>query len=305
MGTMRIIRAQLDGDDAELGRVAAADIARIILGLERAIAHAAYLVLGKARRGTGRHSQAIESAARLRLVGIERGSVVELLALPDTAHPSDQELPMSVVDLSSLAVSRLIDAITTDEPDADAELAAAVAQMASELGVGDRNTSITLIDESADSAAPRRATIDAAVRERMQRIGAQSPPRRDETLVGVLVEADFEVHTARLRMADGGAVTVSFPPDLADDIHEALRSRARFDGVVHYHPRTARVTRVELRAVVRSTQLPLESESFWHPETFADLQAAQGTTGRVDPADLAIVDLTDDERAAFLAALDT
>ena len=34
--------------------------------------------------------------------------------------------------------------------------------------------------------------------------------------------------------------------------------------------------------------------------TFADLQAAQGTTGRVDPADLAIDGLTDEEREAFI-----
>jgi hypothetical protein len=43
--------------------------------------------------------------------------------------------------------------------------------------------------------------------------------------------------------------------------------------------------------------------AFWQMDTFADLQAAQGINGRVDPTDLAIVDLTDDERAAFLATL--
>jgi hypothetical protein len=66
---------------------------------------------------------------------------------------------------------------------------------------------------------------------------------RSEPLVGMLVEADSEAHTARLRLA------------------------------------------------------------FWQMDTFADLQAAQGINGRVDPTDLAIVDLTDDERAAFLATL--
>jgi hypothetical protein len=302
---MRIVRAQLEGVDAEPGRVAAADVARIILGLERAIARAAYLVLGKARRGTGRHRQAIESAARLRFVGVERGSFVELLALPDAAEPSDEEFAISAADLSSLAFGRLLDAITSGDPATDAELAAAVAQMASELGIGDRNTSITLIDESVMSPgdAPRRATIDAAVRERMQRLGEQLPVSRDETLVGVLFEADFEGNTAKLRLANGSVVTVSFSADLADDIQEALRSRARLDGLVRYDPRTAQASSVELRTVVRSTQLPLDIDSFWQLQTFAGLQAAQGTTGRVDPANLGISDLTDDERAAFLAAL--
>src|SRR5215217_678197 len=103
---MRVVRVQLEGVNAEPGRVAAADVARIIFGLERAIARAAYLVLGKPRRGpTGRHSQVIESAARLRFIGVEPGSFVEVFALPDTAEPSDEELPISVADLSSMAFS--------------------------------------------------------------------------------------------------------------------------------------------------------------------------------------------------------
>lgn len=301
---MRIVRAKLEGVNAEPGRVAAADVARIILGLERAIARAAYLVLGKARRGTGRHSQAIEGAARLRFVGVERGSFVELLALPEGAEPTDEELPFSVADLSSLAFDRLLTVITSGSPDTDAELAAAVAQLATELGIGDRNTSITLINDSEQTGKPaRRATIDGAVRERMQRLSEQPPASRDETLVGVLFEADFEGNTARLRLASGGVVTVNFSPELADGIQEALRSRARLEGHVRYHPRTAQATSVELRAVSRSTQLELDVDSFWESQTFAELQAAQGTTGRVDAAALGMTDLTNDERAAFLAAL--
>ncbi|MFD6692075.1 hypothetical protein [Micromonospora aurantiaca (nom. illeg.)] len=302
---MRIVRAKLEGVDAEPGRVAAADVARMILGLERAIARAAYLVLGKARRGTGRHSQAIESAARLRFVGVEPGSFVELLALPEAAEPTDEELPISVADLSSLAFERLLTVITSGAPDTDAELAAAVAQLATELGIGDRNTAITLIDDFRTQAGqePRHATIDAAVRERMQRLSEQPPASRDETLVGVLFEADFEGNSARLRLASGGVVTVNFLPELADDIQEALRSRARLEGHVRYHPRTAQATSVELRAVSRSTQLELDVDSFWESQSFAELQAAQGTTGRVDAAALGMTDLTNDERAAFLAAL--
>lgn len=302
---MKEIRAQLEGPDAEPGRVAAADVARIILGLERAIARAAYLVLGRPRRGsTGRHSQAIESAARLRFVGSQHGSFIGVLALPDAADPSDEELPISVADLSSMAFSRLLDAITSEDPGTDSQLAAAVAQMASELGIGDRNNSITLIDDT--SAVPgrqRRAKIDAAVRERMQRISERRPDTRDETLVGVLFEADFEGNTAKLRLASGGVVTVSFASDLADEIQEALRSQAGIEGVVHYDTRTTQARTVELRAIVRNVQLALHSEAFWQPLDFTELQNDQDTTGRVDPDDLAIGDLTEDERRAFLAAL--
>ena len=301
---MREIRAQLEGPDAEPGRVAAADVARIILGLERAIARAAYLVLGRPRRSTtGRHSQAVESAARLRFIGSERGSFVELLGLPDTADPSDEELPIPVADLSSAAFSRLLDIITSEGEEADSQLAAAVAQMASELGIGDRNTSITLIDSiSPTGGQPRRAKIDAAVRERMQRISERRPDVRDETLVGVLFEADFEGNTAKLRLASGGVVTVSFETDLADEIQEALRSQTGIEGLVHYDGRTAQARTVELRAVVRNVQLELNADTFWQPLSFEALKNEQNTTGVVEPNELAIGDLTDDERAAFLAA---
>lgn len=301
----RRIRAHLEGVDAEPGRVAAGDVARIIIGLERAIARAAYVVLGKPRRKTGRHSQAIENASRLRFVGVDRGSFVEVLALPDSAEPTDNELPISVADLSSQAFDRLLEVITSKDARADSELAEALAQMAAELGIGDRNTSITFIDELAEQelGRPRRATIDAAVRERMQLIASQPPLAKEQVVAGVLVEADFEGHTARLRLPQGDALTVSFSPELADDIHEALRVRSQFDGLVHYHPKTSLATRVELRQVFRSTQLALDEESFWRPLTFSELQTTQGTSGRVGPKGLALNDLSDDERAAFLAAL--
>ena len=48
----------------------------------------------------------------------------------------------------------------------------------------------------------------------------------------------------------------------------------------------------------------LDSESFWDSPTFAELQDAQGTTGQLAVSDLAITDLTDDERAAFFAAFE-
>ena len=302
---MKEIRAQLEGPDAEPGRVAAADVARIILGLERAITRAAYLVLGRPRRGTtGRHSQAIESAARLRFVGSQSGSFIGVLALPDSVDPSDEELPISVADLSSMAFSRLLDAITSQDPGTDIQLAAAVAQLAAELGIGDRNEAITLIDGSpAESEEPRTVKIDVVVRERMQRISERRPNTRDDTLVGVLFEADFEGNTAKLRLASGGVVTVSFASHLADEIQEALRSQAGIEGLVHHDARTTQARTVELRAIVRNIQLALHSEEFWLPLDFADLQDQLNTTGRVDPDDLAIDDLTDDERTAFLAAL--
>jgi hypothetical protein len=72
---------------------------------------------------------------------------------------------------------------------------------------------------------------------------------------------------------------------------------------VRYDPRSAQARSVELRSILRHVQLAIDSDAFWQPVNFADLQAEQGTTGRVDPEELGIGTLTDDERAALLAAL--
>jgi len=274
----------------------------LILGLERAIARAAYTVLGKRWRGTGRHAHTIESAARLRFVGVESGSVVGLLGLPDSA-PSEDELPIAVADLSSLAFDRLLDAIAGRTSEVDPELAAAVAQVAAELGIGDRNVSLVLSDQVSpgDDHIKRRATLDVNARRRMQGVGSLAAREKDETLIGVLFESDFEQGTAKLRLGDNAVVVVTFSDDLADDIQEALRSRVGFEGSVRYDPKTSQATSVELRSLLYGTQLALNGEAFWRAKTFAELQADQRTTGLVDPADLAISDLTDEERVAFLS----
>ena len=229
---------------------------------------------------------------------------MEVLALPDATAPTEDELPIAVADLSSMAFDRLLEAIVAGGSDTDPELAAAVAGMAAELGIGERNTSVVLTSDAEPVAsAPRRAVIDVGVRRRMQELSSRTPSSRDQTLIGMLVEADFEGHTARLRLADGTAVTVNFSADLADEIQEALRSRASFEGAVRYHPKTSEAISVELRAVIRATQLALDAEAFWQTRTFSELQAVQGASGRVLPTDLAILDLTDEERTSFLSEL--
>jgi len=42
-----VLRVRLTGDDAQLGRVAAGDVARMLLGVERAVARAAGHVIGR------------------------------------------------------------------------------------------------------------------------------------------------------------------------------------------------------------------------------------------------------------------
>jgi hypothetical protein len=76
-----VVRVRLVGGQAELGLVAASDVAKLLLGIERAVRLAAS---GLGRSPTpGRWIGLIEQVASFRLVGVERGSVVGVLELPE------------------------------------------------------------------------------------------------------------------------------------------------------------------------------------------------------------------------------
>ncbi len=299
----RIIRVRLTGAEAQPGQIAAADVARAILGLERAIARAAYIALGRSRQGaTGRHTAAVAAASRLRFVGTEPGSFVGLLALPEVGQLDNDGLDFTVEDLSRRAFEHLVFFIQAPAEDADAQLAAAVAQLADELGVGERTDTLTLGE--GDPARPS-AVINIAVRQQMRRLSQHAPSHRDDLVVGTLYEADFERHTARLRIPPGGMVTVTFGPDMADDIQQALRSEAQLEGRVRYDRRTGVASSIETRTVTRAEQLLMRDGDWLFTENLsvAELQQRLGVEGRVNVADLATDDLTEEERDAFVEAL--
>lgn len=97
-----VLRVRLTGDDTQLGRVAAGDVARMLLGIERAVARAAGHVIGRQVKSTGRRGRAIEET-RFRLLSIERGSVVGVLELPEQAANADT-LDVDVPSLGPLAL---------------------------------------------------------------------------------------------------------------------------------------------------------------------------------------------------------
>jgi len=80
--TSTVLSVRLTGDDAQLGRVAAGDVARMLLGIERAVARAAGHVIGRQVKPTGRRGRAIEETTRFRLLSIERGSIVGSSSFP-------------------------------------------------------------------------------------------------------------------------------------------------------------------------------------------------------------------------------
>lgn len=96
------IRVRLEGPDAHLGVVPAADVAHMLLGIERVVARASGHVIGRQVRPTGRWGVLIESAVRFRLIALEERSVGGLLELPDLL-PVEGTLGLSVETLGELA----------------------------------------------------------------------------------------------------------------------------------------------------------------------------------------------------------
>jgi hypothetical protein len=121
--------------------------------------------------------------------------------------------------------------------------------------------------------------------------------------MGVLVEADFEKKTARLRTLLEPAVQVEFDEALADEIQAALRQQATLRGEVAYDPQTHTAKSVRLRQMIRGEQLDLLAETYWSEATLDDLVARHGLDPVPPIEALFDAGASDEERDAFMAAL--
>lgn len=298
-----VLRVRLSGGDARLGAVPASDVAKLLLGVEAAVARATGHVLGRRVKSTGRWQSAVATSVRFRLVAVEEGSVVTVLELPEMETDPDS----FDFDASTLGEMGLVAALKTATGDAaDPDVAAALLKMVDQIGLGTRYDAVTFDTDVRD--APPAVTLDVPARERLEQVAAKASPEvRPDTLVGVLVEADFEKFSARLRSPDGRSVAVNFDEELADDIQEVLRSPAKLVGEIEYDPETARAVRVELRAITRAEQLAmyLEPGEFWEDVTIDDLRAQRGVEPVSADVELGDPNLTDEEADAFLAALNS
>jgi hypothetical protein len=296
------LRVQLKGENARLGRIPAADVGRLLLGVERTVAQAAAAIMGRHRR-PGRRPTPIEATTRLRLIALKSGSVIGVLELPRAAEDADEALPLEDMRLGDLALDATLDTLTGEQE--EIQIAQALAELADEIGIGTKYDGVVF--EERKGQQRRRATLNPRSRERIRVIleGAALPRKRD-ALVGTLVEADFERFTARLRTPGGGRVVVTFPPLLADDIQMALRHQAEFEGHISYDPKTETAVKVELRRIVRGEQMILLPEPglFWANPSVDELRLQQGVEAVTDVTALREWTATEEEVDAFLAALE-
>lgn len=302
---MSELRVRLAGPTASLGAVAAADVARLIVLVERATARAASVVLGQPKVTTGRYRDAIEQATRFRLRAVEAGSVVPVLELPEMPPPHGDTLDMEAATLGESAVSLLMDALRGDsEP--HPVVAKGLLDLAVGMHVGDRYEYVGL-DAMIKGHARRHACVDGGVRARLRDyvVQGRGAASRPDVVAGTLVEADFEKRTARLHTATQPSVQVDFPEDLDDEVYAALRQPTTLRGEVAYDPTTHMARTVAVTAIDHGAQLPLaaETEEYWSERSFEDLARRQGTGQPLDPDSLYDPEATDAERDAFMAAI--
>jgi hypothetical protein len=293
---------RLVGKQAKLGDVAMVDVARLMFDVQTLIARAAGVAIGRRPKPTGRWEGTIEEATRLRLVKIKRGSVILEVRGP-RAVPDEGELDLSVESLADLgwstAMSTLNNAAVTDDPDVLRRLLS----LANGLSIGGRYEAIEFRTDGTPVAR-----LDEERRERLRSVveRRQEPLPPPPAVSGVLFEADFERHTAKVRTQDGNVVDLIFEPDQSGTIKEALRERSQFQGDVTFDPVTNSVKSIRLRRITRFEQLLLGTEggeSFWNALSFGELSGAQGT-GTVESFDeLRDTSLSDDEFQQYVDTL--
>jgi len=274
----------------------------MLLGVERAVARAAGHVIGRQVKPTGRRGRAIEETTRFRLLAIERGSIVGVLELPEEAADADT-LNVDVPSLGQLPLGSAL-ATAAGEETEQVDVAEAFVRLVDDVGVGSRFQSLTLEEEG--PAGHKMVTLDRPARDRLFEIVSAAPSARDDSLIGVLVEADFESNTARLRTTGGQRIAIRFEAELADSIQEGLRRQAEFLGEVSYDAKTMEARSVSLRRIVRGDQLMIgfDAGDFWAPSVIDKLAAGQEIGLVEDVSALRDREASDEEVDRLLAALD-
>ena len=294
-------QVRLVGGEAKLGHVEAADVARLVLGVERAVARAAGAAVGRPVKRSGRRGKLLEEASNFRLVGVHEGSVVLDMELPSTSR--SDELDLDIASLGDLGWELAISAIVGDTQ-ADLGVVRSLADLADQLNIGVKYEAIEF--KRVSDKAPAR--LDGRQRRRLREVAdEQEHFLMDAGVAGTLVEANFERFTAQVRTPEAQLVEVVFEDDQSDEVQDALRQQSSFEGEVEVDPITRGVKSIRLRQMTRVEQMILGAEeagAFWRSPSFSELQATQDTRPVTSFEGLRDGSLTDAEFDEFLSVLD-
>ena len=178
---MAELRVTLLGDDASLGVIPAADVARLLSGVEKAIARAAEVRQGRTGRWAGRRDAEREAATRLMLRSLEPGSLTAVLDVPG-GDAAGETLEMADPSLGELAAADILR--TLNEGEEHPRVAEALSELADNLDIGRRRQKLEM--ELTDDNGRTRSHIDAAVAERLRGRAEQPTVEEESTIAGTM-----------------------------------------------------------------------------------------------------------------------
>lgn len=259
-----------------------------------------------AKPAPARRGGAVEAATRLIFRGIEPGSLIVELKLPEVGGAG--ELALDDAHLGELAAADLVELLADPARPADDWVVDALAALGNDLGIGARYSALTIeLRGVDDTSRPSRATLTGETRRQLGERRAATAERgaRNDRVVGTLVEVDFERHRAHMLTGDHRRVAVAFTEAQADEIQSWLRKQGELEGRIEYDPRSGLALSIDLQRIVRSEQLQAlaGSEDFWRHRDVGELVVEQGVHAVSDLDELVDSEATDEELTAFLDAL--
>lgn len=273
------------------------DVATFIHHVVRIVARAAGHAVGREVKSTGRYEAIVAAASRVRIQSIRSGSVaIAFLPSRHDVIPLGDNLGLDAESVSEAALGIAAQA-AGDRAVQYPDVARAWAELGDAIGIGKRYERVVV-----SPPGQPRIVVDEQALKRLADV-ARSKVRtgQEETVRGVLYEANFETFTARLRTQQNDAIDVSFAADLADEIKEALRNPATLVGEVVFDPRVNRAISVTVRRVERPFQLGLED--FWSHKTVAELMAEQRVEAITDTEQLVADAISEEDWASFREVL--
>ena len=271
---MAELRITLLGDDASLGVIPAADVVRLLSGIEKAIGRAAEVRRGRTGRWAGRRDAEREAATRLMLRALEPGSLTAVLDIPG-GDAAGETLELADPSLGELAAADILR--TLNEGDEHPRVAEALAEMASGLDIGRRRQKLEMELANGDGGA--RSCIDAAVAERLRGKAEQPTVEEESTIAGTMFAVNFESRTAQIRINPINAIrTVKFEDDLTAQVQEALMNLTEFTGIVTKDAGSETIRSLRLTDITPPQQLSLGigNIDYRSSPTLEEIAASQG-----------------------------
>lgn len=271
---MAELRVTLLGDDASLGAVPAADVARLLSGVEKVMARAAEVRQGRTGRQAGRRDAEREAATRLMLRALQPNSLTVVLDIPG-GNAAGETLELDAPSLGELAAADILR--TLNEGEEHPRVAEALAELAANLDIGRRRQKLEM--ELAAGDGRTRSHIDATTVERLRRRAEQPAVEEEATITGTMFAVNFENRTAQIRINPINVIrTVRFEERLAEQVKEALLSLTEFRGIITCDAETETIRSLELQDITPPLQLSLGMGNidYRSSPTIEQLAAAQG-----------------------------